>query len=100
MAFQDTFKALSDPVRREILTMLKQGRKSAGDIAKEFDMTNATISYHLATLKKADLIQETKFKNFIYYDLNTSVFEELMLWFSQFRSDAESGASDGKEEDN
>lgn len=69
--------------------MLRHGRKAAGDIAKEFDMTNATISYHLATLKKADLITETKFKNFIYYDLNTSVFEELMLWFSQFKTEGE-----------
>lgn len=98
MAFQDTFKALSDPVRREILTMLKRGRKSAGDIAKEFDMTNATISYHLATLKKADLIKETKFKNFIYYDLNASVFEELMLWFSQFKAEGEK--KDEKDKDN
>lgn len=84
MAFQDTFKALSDPVRRDILTMLKEGKKSAGDIGKNFDMTGATISYHLSILKKADLVSETKFKNFIYYELNTSVFEELMLWFSQF----------------
>lgn len=84
MAFQDTFKALSDPVRREILTMLKSGRKPAGEIAEQFDMTAATISYHLSILKKADLVQETKSKNFIYYDLNTSVFEELMLWASQF----------------
>lgn len=85
MGFQDTFKALSDPARREILTMLKNGRKSAGDIAQKFDMTGATISYHLSILKKADLVTETKFKNFIYYELNTSVFEELMLWFSQFK---------------
>ncbi len=85
MGFPDTFKALSDPVRREILLMLRSGRLSAGQIAEKFDMTNATISYHLAQLKKADLVFETKHKNFIYYELNTSVFEELMLWLSQFK---------------
>ncbi|MGN0738819.1 MAG: autorepressor SdpR family transcription factor [Treponema sp.] len=84
MAFQDTFKALSDPARREILTILKAGKKSAGEIGEQFNMTGATISYHLSILKKAGLIVETKFKNFIYYELNTSVFEEIMLWFSQF----------------
>ena len=85
MAFADTFKALSDPVRREILVMLRGGRKSAGEIAACFDMTGATISYHLSQLKKAGLIFETREKNFIYYDLNTSVFEEIMLWFAQFQ---------------
>lgn len=86
MGFPETFKALSDPVRREILIMLKNGKMSAGEIAQHFDMTNATISYHLSQLKKAELIFETKYKNFIYYELNTSVFEEIMLWFSQFKS--------------
>jgi DNA-binding transcriptional ArsR family regulator len=86
MAFADTFKALSDPVRREILEMLKSGRLSAGDISSKFDMTGATISYHLSILKKADLIRENRDKNFIFYELNTSVFEELMLWFSQFKN--------------
>ena len=84
MGFPETFKALSDPVRREILTMLRKGRLSAGDIASHFDMTGATVSYHLKQLKTADLIYETKEKNFIYYSLNTSVFEEIMLWVSQF----------------
>ena len=84
MGFQETFKALSDPVRRDILVMLKQGKKSAGEIGEKFDMTGATISYHLSILKKADLVRESKFKNFVYYELNTSVFEEIMLWFSQF----------------
>lgn len=84
MAFQDTFKALSDPVRRDILTMLKNGKMSAGEISEKFDMTGATISYHLSILKKADLVSENKVKNFIYYELNTSVFEELMLWIGQF----------------
>ena len=71
-------------MRREILIMLKQNRLSAGEIASHFDMTGATISYHLSQLKKANLIFETKEKNYIYYELNVSVFEELMLWFSQF----------------
>ncbi|MBR4200728.1 MAG: winged helix-turn-helix transcriptional regulator [Oscillospiraceae bacterium] len=87
MGFPETFKALSDPVRREILTMLRKGRLSAGDIASHFDMTGATVSYHLKQLKNADLIYETKEKNFIFYSLNTSVFEEILLWVSQFTSD-------------
>lgn len=86
MAFADTFKALSDPARREILELLKNGKLSAGDIADKFDMTNATISYHLSILKKADLISESRQKNFIFYELNASIFEELMLWISQFKS--------------
>lgn len=84
MGFPETFKALSDPVRRKILVMLKDEKKSAGEIAKEFDMTGATISYHLSQLKKADLVFETKYKNYIYYEINVSVFEEVMLWFTQF----------------
>lgn len=84
MGYPETFKALADPVRRDILILLRDGKMSAGDIAKAFDVSGATISYHLSQLKKADLIRESKSKNFIYYDLNTSVFEEIMLWFSQF----------------
>jgi len=87
MGFPETFKALSDPARREILIMLKAGRMSAGDIAKHFDMTTATVSYHLSQLKKADLLFESKYKNFVYYELNLSVFEEIMVWFSQFKGD-------------
>ncbi len=89
MGFPETFKALSDPARREILSMLRKGRMSAGDIASQFDMTGATVSYHLKQLKKADLIYETKEKNFIYYSLNTSVFEEIMLWVAQFTNKSE-----------
>ena len=85
MSFAETFKALSDPVRREILLMLRDGRMSAGDIGSHFEMTGATVSYHLSVLKKADLVYETKQKNFVYYELNTSVFEEIMLWFAQFK---------------
>jgi len=84
LGFPETFKALSDPARREILVMLKGGKMSAGDIGKAFDMTGATISYHLSQLKRAGLITETKYKNYIFYELNASVFEEVMLWFSQF----------------
>ncbi|MBP7223280.1 MAG: winged helix-turn-helix transcriptional regulator [Sedimentibacter sp.] len=84
MGFAETFKALSDPVRREILLMLKEGKMSAGEIAEKFDMSPATISYHLSQLKKAGLLFETKYKNYIYYEINVTVFEELMLWFTQF----------------
>jgi DNA-binding transcriptional ArsR family regulator len=82
MAFAETFKALSDPVRRQILELLKKGPLSAGEIGSHFEMTGATISYHLKILKKADLIFESREKNFIYYQLNTSVLEEIMLWIS------------------
>ena len=85
MGFAETFKALADPVRREILILLKQGRLSAGQIGSHFDMTGATISYHLGILKKADLVFETREKNFIYYELNTSVVEEVMLWLSELK---------------
>lgn len=85
MGFAETFKALSDPVRREILTLLKNGAMSAGKIGSHFDMTGATISYHLAILKKADLIFETRQKNYIFYELNISVVEEVMLWLSDLR---------------
>lgn len=80
MALSDTFKAISDPIRREILEMLKEEKKSAGDIASKFNLTNATVSYHLSQLKKADLITETKDKNFIFYELNVSVFEDVLVW--------------------
>lgn len=81
---QETFKILSDPVRREVLIMLKGGKMSAGDIASKFNLTNATVSYHLSQLKQADLIHETRVKNFIFYELNTTVFDDLILWIKQF----------------
>lgn len=84
LPFANTFKALADPVRREILELLKSGKMTAGDIAAKFDLSAATVSYHLSVLKKADLVFETRVKNFIFYEINVSVFEELMLWFSQF----------------
>jgi len=80
MGLNETLKAISDPVRRDILLMLKNGKMSAGDIAEKFELTNATVSYHLAKLKSADLVAEQKYKNFIYYELNTSVFEEVLTW--------------------
>ena len=85
MGFAETFKALSDPIRRDILTLLKNGRLSAGEIGSHFDMTCATISYHLGILKKAGLVFESREKNFIFYELNTSVVEEMMLWLSDLR---------------
>lgn len=80
MGMNETLKAISDPVRRDILGMLKSGKKSAGEIAEKFNLTGATVSYHLAKLKSADLIAEEKYKNFIYYELNASVFEEVLTW--------------------
>lgn len=80
MGINETLKAISDPVRRDILGMLKGGKKSAGEIAEHFNLTGATVSYHLAKLKNADLITEEKYKNFIYYELNASVFEEVLTW--------------------
>ena len=80
MGMSETLKAISDPVRRDIFEMLKKGKKSAGESAEQFNLTGATGSYHLSQLKKADLITESKYKNFIYYELNTSVFEEVLTW--------------------
>lgn len=92
MGFGETFKALSDPVRREILTHLKNGPASAGEIAGRFEMTGATVSYHLKVLKNADLISEARVKNFIYYDLNTSVLEEVLLWLTDLKGEIENEA--------
>lgn len=80
MGFNETMKALSDPVRRDILSMLRDGKKSAGEIGEKFNLTGATVSYHLSKLKNADLVVEEKVKNFIYYELNTSVFEDVINW--------------------
>lgn len=85
MGFAETFKALSDPVRREILLLLKEKKLSAGEIAAHFEMTGATVSYHLSQLKKAGLVFESKYKNFVYYELNVSVVEEAMLWLAELR---------------
>ena len=85
MSFGETFKALSDPARRQILELLKKGPLSAGDIASHFEMTGATISYHLKILKQADLVFESREKNFIYYQLNATVLEEILLWLSNLK---------------
>ena len=87
MGFAETFKALSDPARRRILELLKDGRLSAGDISRHFDMTQATVSYHLKILKQADLIREKREKNFIFYELNLTVLEEIMVWLSDLKGD-------------
>lgn len=87
MSFNETMKALSDPTRRAILNMLKNRTMAAGDIASQFDMTGATISHHLSILKKAKLIVEDKQKNFIYYSLNASVLEEVLLWITDLKGD-------------
>lgn len=85
MGINETLKAISDPVRREILQMLKIGRMSAGEIAEKFNLTGATVSYHLSKLKAADLIAEHKYKNYIFYEINTSVFEELLTFVYDLR---------------
>ena len=87
MSFADTFKALSDPARRQILELLKRGPLSAGDIGSHFDMTGATISYHLKVLRQADLVFESREKSYIYYQLNTSVLEEILLWVSSLKGE-------------
>ena len=82
MGLQSTIKALSDPIRREILEMLKGGRLPAGEIAEHFNVSGAAVSKHLSVLRDADLIRDTREGKFIYYELNTSVLEEVMLWLS------------------
>lgn len=84
MGLKDSFKALSDPTRQEILQMLKEGRMSAGDIGAHFDMTGATVSHHLSILKQAGLVEDFREGKYIYYELNMSVLEEVMGWFLQF----------------
>ena len=87
MGIQRTMKALADPTRREILNLLKGGRMAAGDIAGHFDVTDASISRHLSVLKEAELIRDKREGKFIYYELNASVLEEIMLWIKQLKGD-------------
>lgn len=87
MGLQQTMKALADPVRREILNMLKAGRMSAGEITERFDITAAAISRHLSVLKEADLIRDTREGKFIFYELNASVLEEILLWISALKGE-------------
>ena len=85
MALQHTLKALADPIRREILNLLKVGRLSAGEIAAHFPVTDASSSRHLSVLKEADLIRDTREGKFIFYELNASVLEEIMLWITDLK---------------
>ena len=87
MGLQHTLKALADPIRREILHMLKEGRMSAGEITDCFPVTAASISRHLSVLKEADLIRDTREGKFIFYELNASVLEEIMLWIKDLKGD-------------
>ena len=87
MGLQHTLKALSDPIRREILNLLKKGRLSAGEISGHFSVTDASISRHLSVLKDADLIRDTREGKFIFYELNTSVLEEIMLWVKDLKGE-------------
>ena len=94
MALQYTLKALSDPIRREIFNLLKTGRMSAGEIANHFPVTDASVSRHLSVLKEADLIRDSREGKFIFYELNTSVLEEIMLWITDLK-----GGSDNAEKE-
>ena len=85
MGLQNTLRALSDPIRREILELLKDGRLSAGEIGSHFDITGAASSRHLAVLKEADLIRDARAGKYIYYELNASVLEEIMLWITDLK---------------
>ena len=87
MGIQRTMKALADPTRREILNLLKAGRLAAGEITDRFPVTAAAISRHLSVLKEADLIRDTREGKYIYYDLNTSVLEELTLWLAELKGE-------------
>ena len=87
MGIQNTLKALSDPIRREILALLKSGRLSAGEISEKFPISGAAISKHLSVLKEADLIRDTREGKYIYYELNTSVLEDVMLWITTLKGE-------------
>lgn len=87
MALQQTLKALSDPIRREILNMLKKGRMSAGEITDRFPVTGASVSRHLSVLKEADLIRDKREGKFIFYEINTSVLEETILWIADLKGE-------------
>lgn len=94
MALQNTLKALADPIRREILNLLKSGRKSAGEISESFPVTGAAISRHLSVLKEADLIRDKREGKFIFYELNASVLEEILLWVSELKGENEDAAKE------
>lgn len=87
MGLQNTLRALADPIRREILNLLKDGRLSAGEISGRFDVTAAAVSRHLAVLREAELIRDTREGKYIYYELNASVLEEILLWISELKGE-------------
>ncbi len=89
MGLQNTLKALSDPTRREILNLLKKGKMTAGDIVEQFSVSGAAISRHLSVLKDADLIRDERDGKFIYYELNVSVLEEIMLWITDLKGEGD-----------
>lgn len=87
MSLQNTLKALSDPIRREILNLLKDKKLSAGEIVDHFNVSGASISRHLSVLKEADLIRDERDGKYIYYQINTTVLEEIMLWITQLKGE-------------
>lgn len=87
MSLQQTLKALADPTRREILNLLKGGPKSAGELCERFDISGAAVSRHLSVLKEADLIEDTRDGKYIYYELNATVLEEILLWISDLKGE-------------
>lgn len=94
MGLQNTLKALADPIRREIPNLLKNGPLSAGEIVDHFSVTGASISRHLSVLKEADLIRDRREGKFIYYELNASVLEEIMLWITDLKGESDHDGDD------
>lgn len=94
MGLQQTLKALADPIRREILNLLKKGRMPAGEITAHFSVSAPAISRHLSVLKEEDLIRDTREGKFIYYEINTSVLEETMLWLADLKGDGGNAAGE------
>lgn len=94
MSIQHTLRALADPIRRDILNLLKNGRMSAGDISDHFPVTAASISRHLSVLKEADLIRDNREGKFIFYELNASVLEEIMLWITDLKGDSDNDSEE------
>ncbi len=87
MSMQDTLQALADSTRREILNLLKQSRMSAGEISNHFSISGAAVSRHLSVLKEADLIRDEREGKYIYYELNATVLEEILLWISELKGE-------------
>lgn len=91
MSIQNTLRALADPIRRDILNLLKKGRMSAGEISDHFDVTGAAVSRHLSVLKDADLIRDEREGKYIFYELNASVLEEILLWIAELKGEENDG---------